>query len=74
MFYDHISLYDCYCALTEDRHCARSAITSFLRNVVHLNDSRVISLFILFIYLFIYTTFIKRSIHKQTCSNALFNK
>ena len=28
----------------------------------------------LFIYLFIYTTFIKRSIHKQTCSNALFNK
>ena len=24
--------------------------------------------------LFIYTTFIKRSIHKQTCSNALFNK
>ena len=44
MFYGHISLYDCYCALTEDRHCARSAITSFLRNVVHLNDSRVISL------------------------------
>ena len=27
-----------------------------------------------YIYLFIYTTFIKRSIHKQTCSNALFNK
>ena len=24
--------------------------------------------------LFIYATFIKRSIHKQTCSNALFNK
>ena len=23
---------------------------------------------------FIYTTFIKRSIHKQTCSNALFHK
>ena len=30
----------------------------------------IIYLFILFIY----TTFIKRSIHKQTCSNALFNK
>ena len=46
MFYDHISLYDCYCAVCIDRklHCARSAITSFLRNVVHLNDSRVISL------------------------------
>ena len=27
-----------------------------------------------FVILFIYTTFIKRSIHKQTCSNALFNK
>ena len=44
MFYGHISLSDCYCALTEDWHCARSAITSFLGNVVHLNDSRVISL------------------------------
>ena len=44
MFYGHSSLYDCYCALTEDCHWARSAITSFLRNVVHLNDSRVISL------------------------------
>ena len=28
----------------------------------------------IYLYLFIYTTFIKRSIHKQTCSNALFNK
>ena len=43
MFYGHISLYDCYCALIEDVD-ARSAITPFLRNVVHLNDSRVISL------------------------------
>ena len=50
MFYGHISLYDCYCALTDCYcallciDCARSATTSFLRNVVHLNDSRVISL------------------------------
>ena len=38
-----------------------------------LSYETIIFLYILFI-LFIYTTFIKRSIHKQTCSNALFNK
>ena len=42
MFYGHIYTIDTVHS-TEDWHCASSAVTSFLRNIVDLNDSRGIS-------------------------------
>ena len=46
----------------------------YINNTAKGNTSLMLNklLHALYIYLFIYTTFIKRSIHKQTCSNALY--
>ena len=46
----------------------------FLGILIQARFRQIIKQSKLYIYLFIYTTCIKRSIHKQTCSNALFNK